>query len=123
MTKPSKKLEQLALIALQAKMKADDAKEQETAAKLAFLQQLIKEDMFNPDTKAIGVVRTTFSPNRYFDLDTAITLVPEEVVNECKVTIVDPKLLQENMTPKQKEAAMKSYEVPFKIGLKVDDSQ
>lgn len=121
MTKPSKKLEQLALIALQAKMKADDAKEAAEQAKFAFLQQLIAEDLFNPDTKAVGVVRTSISPNRYFDLDTALTLVPAEVVEECKVTVVDPKLLQENMTPKQKEAAMKSYEIPYKIGMKVND--
>jgi hypothetical protein len=121
MTKPSKKLEQLALNALKAKQQADKAAEIAEECKFAFLQQLIAEDMFNPDTKAIGVVRTSISPNRYFDLDTAITIVPEEVVKECKVEIVDPKLLKQNMTPKQVEAAMKSYEVPFKIGLKVND--
>lgn len=121
MTTPSKKLELLALNALKAKQKADAAIEAAELAKLAFLQQLIAEDMFNPDTKAIGAVRTSISPNRYFDLDTALTLVTEDVVEECKVTIVDPKLLQQNMTPKQKEAAMKSYEVPFKLGLKVND--
>lgn len=119
MSKPSAKLEKLALIALQTKQKAEKAAEIAEEAKFAFLQQLIAEDMFNPDTKAVGPVRTTISPNRYFDLDTALTLVQPEVVEECKVTIVDPKLLQQNMTPKQKEAAMKSYEVPFKLGLKV----
>jgi len=118
-TKPSAKLEKLALIALQTKQKADKAVEIAEEAKFAFLQQLIAEDMFNPDTKAIGPVRTTISPNRFFDLDAAITLVPEEVVEECKVTIVDPKLLKQNLTPKQLEAAMVSYEVPFKLGLKV----
>lgn len=121
MTKPSDHLVRLATLALKAKQKADAAAEAADLAKLAFLQQLIAEDMFNPDTKAIGPVRTAISPNRYFDLDTALTLVDEEVVEECKVTVVDPKLLQQNMTPKQKEAAMKSYEIPFKLGLRVND--
>lgn len=121
MSKPSAKLEKLALIALQTKQKAEQAAEIAEAAKLAFLQQLINEDMFNPDTKAIGPVRLAITPNRYFDMDTALTLLPEEVIEECKVVIVDPKLLKENMTPKQKEAAMKSYEVPYKLGMKVND--
>jgi len=121
MTQPSKKLVQLATIALKAKIAADSAKEVADSAKMAFLLQLMAEDMFNPDTKAVGPVRTGITPNRYFDLDTALTLVPEEVIEECKVEIVDPKLLQENMTPKQKEACMKSYEVPYKLGLKVNE--
>jgi hypothetical protein len=115
----SKKLEQLTLIALKAKIKAEQAAEAYKAAQKAVMAQLIEEDMFNPDTKAVGSVKLNITPNRYFDLDTAITLVTAEVVEECKVTIVDPKLLQENMTPKQKEAAMKSYEVPYKLGFAV----
>ena len=121
MATPSKKLVQLGTVALKAKLAADSALEVAEAAKLAFMQQLIAEDMFNPDTKAIGPVKTGISPNRYFDLDTAISLVPEEVVKECKVEVVDPKLLKENMTPKQVEAAMKSYTIPYKLGLKVND--
>jgi hypothetical protein len=115
----SKKLEQLAVIALKAKIKAENAAEAYKEAQRAVMMQLIAEDMFNPDTKGIGPVKLNITPNRYFDLDTAITLVSEEVVEECKVTAVDPKLLQQNMTPKQKEAAMKSYEVPFKLGFGV----
>lgn len=118
---PSAKLVKLATIALKTKIAADNAKEIADSAKLAFMQQMIAEDMFNPDTKAIGPVKTGITPNRFFDLDTALTLLPEEVVEQCKVEIVDPKLLQENMTPKQKEACMKSYEVPYKLGLKVND--
>lgn len=121
MTQPSKKLIQLATVALKAKLAADSAQEVADSAKLAFMQQLIAEDMFNPDTKAVGPVKTGISPNRYFDLDTAITFVKPEVLEECKVTIVDPNLLKENLTPKQKEAAMKSYEVPYKLGLKVNE--
>jgi hypothetical protein len=119
MSTPSKKLEQLALNALKAKQQADKAAEIAEEAKFALLQQLIAEDMFNPDTKAVGHVRTSISPNRYFDLDTAITIVTPEVVEECKVEVVDPKLLKDNMTKRQIEAAMKSYEIPYKIGLKV----
>lgn len=118
---PSAKLVKLATIALKAKLAADAAQEAADSHKLAFLQQLIAEDMFNPDTKAIGPVKTGISPNRYFDLDTALTLVTPEVAKECEVTAVDPKLLQQNMTPRQKEAAMKSYEVPYKLGLKVNE--
>lgn len=115
----SQKLELLAIAALKAKIKAEKAAEDYKAAQKAVMLQLIEEDMFNPDTKGIGPVKLNITPNRYFDLDTAITLVSEEVVEECKVTIVDPKLLQENLTPKQKEAAMKSYEVPYKLGFAV----
>lgn len=121
MTQPSKKLVQLATTALKAKLAADSAAEVAEAAKFAFLQQLIAEDMFNPDTKAIGPVKTGISPNRYFDIDTAVTLLKPEVVEECKVLVIDAAKLKENMTPKQKEAAMKSYEVPYKLGLKVNE--
>jgi len=121
MTTPSAKLTKLATIALKAKLAADDALAVAEAAKLAFMQQLIAEDMFSPDTKAIGPVRLSISPNRYFDLDTAITLLKPEVVEECKVEVVDAKLLKENMTPKQVEASMKSYEIPYKLGMKVND--
>ena len=117
---PSAKLVKLATIALKTKLAADNALEIAEAAKLAFLQQMIAEDMFNPDTKAIGPVKTNITPNRFFDLDTALTLLPEDVIEECKVEIVDPAKLKENMTPKQKEACMKSYEVPYKLGLKVN---
>jgi hypothetical protein len=121
MTQPSAKLIKLGTIALKAKLAADAAQEVADSAKLAFMQQLIAEDMFNPDTKAIGPVKTGISPNRYFDVDTAISLLKPEVVESCKVLAVDPALLKENMTPKQKEAAMKSYDVPYKLGLKVNE--
>lgn len=116
----SKKLELLVITALRAKVKADAAALAYKEAQKAVMSQLIEEDMFNPDTKAIGPVRLAITPNRYFDLDTAITLVSEDVVEECKVTVIDAKLLQENMTPKQKELAMKDHEVPLKLGFKVD---
>lgn len=122
--KPSPKLEALALRALQLKIKLDKLTLDAKAAQQEFVKQCIAEDMFNPDTKAIGPVRTNFTPNRYFDLDTAIDVVSKthpEYVEESKVTIVDPKLLQEHMTPIEKEAAMKFYEVPYKVGLKVND--
>lgn len=118
---PSNKLVKLATTALKAKLAADSALEVAEAAKLAFMQQMIAEDMFNPDTKAIGPVKLAITPNRFFDMDTALTFVDAEVIEACKVEIIDPKLLKENMTPKQKEAAMKSYEVPYKLGLKVND--
>jgi hypothetical protein len=121
MTQPSAKLVKLGTIALKAKLAADDAAAVAEAAKFAFLQQLIAEDMFNPDTKAVGPVKTGISPNRYFDVDTAITLLKPEVVEECKVEVIDPKLVKENLTPKQLEASMKSYEVPYKLGLKVNE--
>ena len=121
MAKPSKKLEQLALQALRLKMKADEITAQAKEANAAFIKQLIAEDLFDQSTKAIGDVRTVFSPNRYFDLDTALSLVDEEAIKESTVEVVDAKLLKQHMTPIQVEKSMKDYDQPLKLGLRPNE--
>lgn len=117
--KPSKKLEELALIALKADMKAKESAALYKEAQAAFIEQAEKEGMLNPDTLAVGPVQTKITPNRFFDLDTAITLVTKKAVLESTVKVVDAKLLQQHMTPIQREQAMKSYPNPYKVGFAV----
>lgn len=120
MSKPSAKLEALALKALRADIAAKKAVEEAKEAKLDFMVQAEQEGMLNQDTHAVGVVRTTISANRYFDLDTAIELVTEQDVLESTVEVVDEKLLKEHMTPIQMEKAMKLHDNPWKVGFKVN---
>ena len=111
-------LEKLAKIALRAQLSFDMAKAELEAAKKELIIGLMDAGMFNKDTKAIGDVQTNITPNRYFDVDTARTLVTKEDVKESTVEVVDASLLKQHMTPIQVEKAMKDYEVPFKLGLK-----
>ena len=111
-------LEKLAKIALRAQLSFDMAKAELEAAKKELIIGLMDAGMFNKDTKAIGDVQTNITPNRYFDVDTARTLVTKEDVKESTVEVVDASLLKQHMTPIQVEKAMKSYETPFKIELK-----
>lgn len=120
MSKPSAKLEALALKALRAEIAAKKAQEEYKEAQLDFMVQAEQEGMLNPDTKAIGAVRTKITPNRYFDVDTAIELVSEQDVLESTVEVVDAKLLKQHMTPIQLEQAMKTYANPWKIGFAVN---
>lgn len=117
--KPTKaELEKLADIALRAQVKADAATAELAKAKLELMGGLMDANMFNPDTKALGDVKLNITPNRYFDVDEALTLVTPEDIEESTVEVVDAKLLKQHMTPIQVEKAMKSYDVPFKLGLK-----
>lgn len=117
--KPTKaELEKLAHIALRAQIKADAANAELAKAKSELIGGLMDANMFNKDTKALGDVKLNITPNRYFDVDTALTLVSEEDKKESTVEVVDAALLKQHMTPIQVEKAMKSYEVPFKLGLK-----
>lgn len=123
MAQPSKALEALALRALKLDQLAKDVKQQAEAAKSAFIKKLMEEDLFDKSTKAVGDVQTVFSANRYFDLDTALALVDEEAIKESTVEVVDAKLLQDHMSKIQIEKCMKSYEIPLKLALKVNDSK
>lgn len=117
--KPTKaELEKLAHIALRAQIKADAANAELAKAKSELIGGLMDANMFNNDTKALGDVKLNITPNRYFDVDEALTLVTPEDIEESTVEVVDAKLLKQHMTPIQVEKAMKSYEVPFKLGLK-----
>lgn len=111
-------LEKLATIALRAQIKFDAAKAELEKGKKEFMLGLMDAGMFNADTKAIGNVQTNIVPNRYFDVDTALTLVTKQDILESTVEVVDAKLLQQHMTPIQKEKAMMDFPTPFKLGLK-----
>ena len=112
-------LDALADAFLEAQINLDGAKERLEDAKATFIEALEAEGKFNPRTKAYGSARLRITPNRYFDVESATSEVSEEVLEECRVTKVDPKLLALNLTPKQKEQFMKDYAVPFKISVAV----
>lgn len=122
MAQPSAKLKQLANTLLQLDIKAKELKEQQEATKLKFIRQCMEEGFFNKDTKAIGNVKTNFTPNRYFDLDTALSLVDEQAVKESTVEVIDPGLLKQHMTPIQLEKAMLEYEIPLKVAVKPNET-
>lgn len=118
---PSKKLEKLAHIALMLDLKSKEIDAQAKQAKQALIKQLIAEGMFDPSTQGVGDARLAITPNRYFDIETAKSLVTEEDIKESTVEVVDPALLKQHMTKIQLEKAMKSYDVPYKVGLKVNE--
>lgn len=116
--KPTKaELEKLAHIALRAEIKAKAADAELKKAKAELIGALMDAGMFNPSTRALGDAKLQITPNRYFDVDEALTLVTPEDIEESTVEVVDAKLLKQHMTPIQVEKAMKSYEVPFKLGI------
>jgi hypothetical protein len=116
--KPTKaQLEKLAEIALRAQIKAKAADAELKKAKAELVGGLMDAGMFNKDTRALGMVKLNLTPNRYFDVDFAITLVTEEDVKESTVEVVDAELLKQHMTPIQKERAMKDYPIAFKVAL------
>lgn len=114
-------LDQLADKFLEAQIMMDGAKERLEDAKTTFVEALKAENKFNPRTKAYGSARLRITPNRFFDVESATSEVSEEILAECRVTKVDPKLLALNLTPKQKEAHMKDYATPFKVSVSVLD--
>jgi len=116
----STELEMLAIKALRAEIAAKKAIAEFEEAKLNFVEQAEKEQVLNPDTKAIGPVKLAITENRFFDVDTAITLVDEEVVEQSKETVVNTTLLKQHMTPIQVEAAMKFHPKKYKVGFKVN---
>jgi hypothetical protein len=122
MAQASRELEALAHRTLKLDQLKKEITEQYEAAKAAFIKKLKEEDLFDQSTKAIGDVRTVFTPNRYFDLDTALALVDEEAVKESTVEVVDAKLLKQHMTPIEVEKCMVPYDVPLKVTLKINDT-
>lgn len=122
MTQASRELQNLAFRALKLDQLLKDIAEQAAAAKAAFIKKAREEDLFDQSTKAIGDVRTVFTPNRYFDLDTALALVDEVAIKESTVEVVDAKLLKQHMTPIEVEKCMKEFEVPLKVTLKINDA-
>lgn len=122
MAQASRELEALAHRTLKLDQLKKEITEQYEAAKAAFIKKLKEEDLFDQSTKAIGDVRTVFTPNRYFDLDTALALADEEAIKESTVEIVDSKLLKDHLSKIEIEKCMKTYEVPLKVTLKVNDA-
>lgn len=121
MAQASRELEALAHRALKLDQLKKEVTEQAEAAKAAFIKKAREEDLFDTSTKAIGDVRTVFTPNRYFDLETAVSLVSEEDLKESTVEVVDAKLLKQHMTPIEVEKCMREFEVPLKVTFKVND--
>lgn len=117
----SEELKALAHRALKLDQLKKEITEQAEAAKMAFVKRAMQEDLFDQSTKAIGDVRTIFTANRYFDQDTALSLVSPEAIKESTVEVVDTKLLKQHMTPIEVEKCMKDYEIPLKVTLKVND--
>jgi hypothetical protein len=111
-------LEKLASIALRAQIKADAANAELEKSKKELIGALMDAGKFNKDTKAIGDVKLNITPNRFFDVEEALTLVTPEDIEESTIEVVDAKLLKQHMTPIQVEKAMKDYPVPFKLGIK-----
>ena len=120
-TQASRELQNLAHRALKLDQLKKEITEQAEAAKAAFIKKAREEDLFDTSTKAIGDVRTVFTPNRYFDQETALSLVSEEAIKESTVEVVDTKLLKQHMTPIEVEKCMMPYDVPLKITFKVND--
>jgi hypothetical protein len=111
-------LEKLASIALRAQIKFDAAEAELKKAKSELIGGLMDAGKFNKDTKALGDVKLNITPNRFFDVETAVTLVTKKDVLESTVRVIDANLLKQHMTPIQLEKAMKDYPVPFKLGVK-----
>jgi hypothetical protein len=111
-------LEKLASIALRAQIKFDAAEAELKKAKSELIGALMDAGKFNKDTKAIGDVKLNITPNRFFDVETAVTLVTKKDVLESTVKVIDATLLKQHMTPIQLEQAMKDHPVPFKLGVK-----
>lgn len=114
------KLDQLADKFLDAQINLDGAKERFEEAKATFIEALKAENKFNPRFKTAGHAKFTISPNRTFDAEGAAReFLDEEDYSQVIVEKVDPKLVTQYITPKQKEKYMKDNAVPFKIGIKV----
>lgn len=114
-------LEKLAAMALKADIAAKEAKERADEAKADFVLALEASDKYNASTKAVGNVRTKITPNRKFNVDKAFAALPEDVQSEVLVAKPDPKLVKQNLTPKQAEEFMEDYSNPFKLSLEVLD--
>ena len=113
------KLEKLALQALKADIELKEAERVAKAAKEQLIKALEDSGKWNTDTKAIGNVRTKIQNNRFFDVDTAVSIVGEETAKKAEVVKVDPKILKAFMTQNDVEAAMKPYKNPYKLSLEV----
>lgn len=114
-----KELERLADAALEAKLVADEALEQANDAKSRLEAALEAAHKLSPDLKALGHTRIKVSANRYFDLETAKTMLTEDVLKECTVPTVDAKLVKMHLNPIQTEKAMKTHAKAWKVGLDV----
>lgn len=116
-----KTLAELADAALEAKIVADEAKEQYEDRMSALEEALERAHRLNPDTKAFGHTRIKITPNNYFDVSAAAELLDQETLNSTMEWVMNNKKVKENLTPKQLETCMKPYARAFKIGIAVLD--
>lgn len=113
------KLEKLAMIALKADLEKKEAERRAEEAKNNLIKAMEAAGKYNPDTTALGNVRTKIQENRFFDVDTAVQLVGEETAKKAEVTQIDAKILKAFMTQNDIEASMKSHKKPYKLSLEV----
>lgn len=114
----TKKIEALAARALKADLKVKELTEAAKNIKIELKDALEAAGMYNPDTKAIGDVKFTISPNRFFDSAKAWASLSEEDQKATLVAKPDPALVKAHLTPIQLENFMVEYADPFKMGLK-----
>lgn len=114
-------LEQLALVALALKMKADKAKKDYETAQANFEEALQRAGKYDENTHVVGHVKTTLTPNRYFDAEEAATELAPAELEECYIKVLDKDLLKQHLTPIQYQRHMKFHAKKYKLGLSVLD--
>lgn len=81
------------------------------------LKTAIRALVPGPDSYQAGDIAVVVQANRKFDPDKAVALLPQETIEGCTRTTVDPALLKQHLTPAQLDDCM----VPageLKVGLK-----
>lgn len=113
------KLDELATLALEAKIALDQAKEAYDEALNDFTYEAKQLGKLDSSLKAAGHARVKIVPNRKFNAQKAETFLTKKALKECEVTSIDAKKLKERLTPLQVEQAMENYSNPWKISLNV----
>lgn len=109
-------LEELAEEALEADQAAKDAVARQASTKAALKKALEEAGQLDPDTKAVGVVRTIIKRVRRFSKDLAEELLtPEEV---AQYSSIDSAKVKANVAPTVYE--MMQADQGFSLELKVD---
>lgn len=126
MAQPSEKLQKDILRALKLKQKAEAAKKEADAAVAEVYEELEQEGLLDPDTKAVGMVRTVIAPNRFFSEAKALELknlkkIPASKIKQATVSKIDGSILKALIEPALYEQCMDSYSKKYKITLKVND--
>ena len=108
-------LERLAEAALVADMNFKEAETAKNDAKAAFKKALEARGALNPDTKAVGVVRTIVKRMRRFDKSLASQLLTAEEI--AKYSTIDSAVVKANVAPNVYEMFQKDsgYSLEVKV--------